>query len=101
MTKLVNLVKTLNVTNRKAFKALLNEWIQNKTLDDDCIMLLWAWFTKTATVSNEDRIAGTLLISLLARYKNLLNLNNIFNEHIKLIFSSYSMYAIKQLFFST
>lgn len=69
MTRLINLVKTLNVINRKAFKDLLNEWIKNKTLDDDCIMVLWAWFTKTMIVSDEDRVIATILLSMVARYK--------------------------------
>lgn len=67
MTRLVNLLKKLNITNRKAFKVLLNEWVKNKILDDDCIMLLWAWFTKSVPVSHEDRIAITLFISFLVR----------------------------------
>lgn len=71
MIRLVNLVKTLNVTNRKAFKMLLCEWINNKTLDNDCIMILWAWFTKTKKISHENRIAATLILSLIARYYNL------------------------------
>lgn len=68
MIRLVNLVQTLNVANRKAFKMLLCEWINNKTLDDDCIMILWAWFTKTKKISQENRIIATLLLSLIARY---------------------------------
>lgn len=68
MTRLINLIKTLNVVNRKAFKCLLNEWIKNKTLDDDCVMILWAWFTKTVIISEEDRVVATLLLSLIARY---------------------------------
>jgi len=69
MTKLINLVKNLNMTDRKAFKVLLNELMKNKTIDDDCVMMLWAWFTKTIIISDEDRITATLIISFLARYK--------------------------------
>jgi len=68
MTRLVSLVKTLNITNRRAFKALLNEWIKNKTLDDECIMTLWAWLTKSKEISEEDRVVAALILSLLARY---------------------------------
>lgn len=67
MTKILNLVKSLNVTYRNAFKILLDEWIKNKTLNDDCIMMLWAWFTKTVNIAQEDRIVATFLLSLLAR----------------------------------
>lgn len=67
MTKILNLVKSLNVTHRNAFKILLDEWIKNKTLNDDCIMMLWAWFTKTINIAQEDRIVATFLLSLLAR----------------------------------
>lgn len=63
------MLKTLDVNDRKAFKALIKEWVKNKTLDDDCIALLWAWFTKSITVSYEDRVIATLLISMIARYK--------------------------------
>lgn len=69
MTRLVNLIKTLNITNRKAFQALLIEWINNETLKNDWIMLLWAWFTKSVNISHEDRVVATLLLSLLAKYK--------------------------------
>jgi len=68
MTRLVNLVKNLSLTNRRAFKALLNEWIKNKTLDDECIMVLWAWVTKSKEVFSEDRVVAALILSLLARY---------------------------------
>lgn len=68
MARLVNLVKTLNVTNRRAFKALLNEWIKNKTLDDECIMVLWAWFTKSKDISEENQVVAALILSFLARY---------------------------------
>jgi len=68
MTRLICLIKTLNVTNRRAFKALLNEWIKNKTLDDDCIMVLWAWLTKSKNINDEDRVVAALILSLLARY---------------------------------
>lgn len=70
MIRLINLVKTLNVTYRKAFKVLLCEWIKNKVLDDDCVMVLWAWFTKSMKISHENRVAATLLLSLIARYYN-------------------------------
>lgn len=66
MTRLICLIKTLNVTNRRAFKALLNEWIKNKTLDDECIMVLWAWLTKSKDINDEDRIVAALILSLLA-----------------------------------
>lgn len=68
MTQLISLVKTLNVSNRKAFKVLMMEWVKNNSLNDDCIMLLWAWFTKTVIISHEDRIIAALILSLLARY---------------------------------
>jgi len=68
MTRLVSLIKTLNVTNRRAFKVLLNEWIKNKTLDDECIKVLWAWFSKSKDISEEDQIVVALMLSLLARY---------------------------------
>lgn len=67
MKRLLNLVKSLNVANRKAFKILLNEWVKNKTLDDDCIQLLWAWYTESIPIKNEDRVLTALLISMLAR----------------------------------
>ncbi|XP_060833475.1 condensin complex subunit 1 [Rhopalosiphum padi] len=66
MTRLVSLIKTLNVTNRRAFKALLNEWMKNKTLDDECIMVLWAWFTKSKDISDEDQVVAALILSLIA-----------------------------------
>jgi len=68
MTRLISLIKTLNVTNRRAFKALLNEWIKDKTLDDECIKVLWAWFSKSKDISEEDRVVAALMLSLLARY---------------------------------
>jgi len=68
MTRLVSCIKTLNVTNRRAFKALLNEWMKNKTLDDECIMVLWAWFTKSKDISDEDQVVAALILSLIARY---------------------------------
>lgn len=68
MTRLVSLIKTLSVTNRKAFKALLIEWIKNKTLDDECITVLWAWFSKSKDISEEDQVVAALMLSLLARY---------------------------------
>jgi len=68
MIRLLNLIKTLNVTNRRAFKALLNEWIKNKTLDDECIMVLWAWFTKSKDISEENQVVAALILSLIARY---------------------------------
>jgi len=68
MTRLISLIKTLSVTNRRAFKALLNEWIKNKTLDDECIMVLWAWVTKTKDISDENRVVAALILSLIARY---------------------------------
>lgn len=63
------MLKTLDVNDREAFKALIKEWIKNTTLDDDCVALLWAWFTKSATISHEDRVIATLLLSMIARYK--------------------------------
>lgn len=69
MTKLINLIKRLNITNRKAFKVLLIEWINNEILDNDCIKLLWAWFTKSIIISHEDRLIVALLLSFLAWYK--------------------------------
>ncbi|CAH1732771.1 unnamed protein product [Aphis gossypii] len=66
MTRLVSLIKTLSVTNRKAFKALLIEWIKNKTLDDECITVLWAWFSKSKDISEEDQVVAALMLSLLA-----------------------------------
>jgi len=68
MTRLASLIKTLSVTNRRAFKALLNEWIKNKTLDDECIMVLWAWMTKSKDNVEGDRVVAALILSLLARY---------------------------------
>lgn len=69
MTRLINLIKRLNITNRKAFKVLLIEWINNEILDNDCIMLLWAWFKKSIIISHEDRLIVALLLSFLAWYK--------------------------------
>jgi len=68
MTRLICLIKTLSLTNRRAFKALLNEWIKNKTLDDECITVLWAWLTKSKDINDEDRQVAALILSLLARY---------------------------------
>jgi len=68
MTRLVSLIKTLSFTNRRAFKALLNEWIKNNTLDDECIKVLWAWFSKSKDISEEDQVVAALMLSLLARY---------------------------------
>lgn len=67
MTRLINLLKTLNLTNIEAFKNLLSEWIKNETFDNDWIMLLWAWFTRSIIISDEDRVFTAFLISLLAR----------------------------------
>jgi len=67
MTRLIHLVKKLSLTKRKAFRVLLNEWLQNKTLNNDCIMLLWSWFTKFITVSYEDRVLSALLLSMISR----------------------------------
>lgn len=69
MTRLVNLLKTLDVSDREAFTTLIKEWIKNTTLDDDCIAVLWAWFTNSTTISHEDRVIATLLISMISRYK--------------------------------
>ncbi|CAI6344316.1 unnamed protein product [Macrosiphum euphorbiae] len=66
MNRLICLIKTLNETNRRAFKALLNEWLKNKTLDDECIMVLWAWLTKSKDINDEDRVVAALILSLLA-----------------------------------
>ncbi|XP_050420511.1 condensin complex subunit 1 [Adelges cooleyi] len=79
MKKLLNLVKTLNVTNRKAFKMLLYEWVKNKTIDDDCIMLLWAWFTKSISIPREDRVVAALLISMFASAKPCIAKGNLEN----------------------
>lgn len=68
MIRLLNLIKTLNVINRRAFKVLLNEWIKNKTLDDECIMVLWAWFTKSKDISEENQVVAALILSFIARY---------------------------------
>jgi len=67
MTRLINLVKKLSIVKRKSFGVLLNEWLQNKTLNNDCIMLLWSWFTKSITVSYEDRVLSALLLSMISR----------------------------------
>lgn len=67
MKKLVNLVKDLNVTNRKSFEILLLEWINNETLDKDCIKLLWKVFTKSINTSYEDRVIAALILSLITR----------------------------------
>ncbi|XP_050546197.1 condensin complex subunit 1 isoform X2 [Daktulosphaira vitifoliae] len=77
MKRLLNLAKSLNVTNRKAFKVLLNEWVMNKTLDDDCIMLLWAWYTESIPITKEDQIVTALLISMLASAKPCIAKGNI------------------------
>lgn len=70
MNRLVKLVKTCSVTSMKSFKVLIIEWVKNKTLDNDCIMLLWAWFTKsTKTIHCEDRLVAACLISMLSRYE--------------------------------
>lgn len=74
MTRLLNLLKTLDVSNRNAFEVLIKEWIKNKTLDDDCVALLWAWFTKSTTISHEDRIIATLLLSMIAGYKQYISI---------------------------
>lgn len=68
MTRLINLLKTLDLDNRNAFEALLNEWIKNKTLDDECIMVLWSWLTKSKDIADEDRVVAALILSWLARY---------------------------------
>ncbi|VVC36201.1 Hypothetical protein CINCED_3A010242 [Cinara cedri] len=68
-TKLLNLVKTLSITNREAFKILLAEWIKNKTLDDDCIMLLWSWITKSATKHIENKYFAAFFMSLIVGAK--------------------------------
>lgn len=67
MKKLVNLVKDLNVSNRKSFEILLLEWINNETLDKDCIKLLWKVFTKSINTSHEDRVIAALILSLITR----------------------------------
>lgn len=67
MTKLVNLVKNLNVTNRKSFELLLLEWINNETLDKDCIKLLWMVFTKSINTSHKDRVIAALILSMVTR----------------------------------
>lgn len=70
MNRLIKLVKTLSVTGIKSFMVLMNEWVQNKTLDNSCIMLLWSWFTEsTKTVHPKDRLVAALLISWISRYK--------------------------------
>jgi hypothetical protein len=79
--KILNLVKSLNVNYINAFKILLDEWIKNKTLNDDCIMILWAWLTKIVNISQEDRIVVTFLLSLLARYTKIYF--NFYNRYIK------------------
>lgn len=74
MTRLLNLLKTLDIRNRDAFEVLIKEWIKNRTLDDDCIALLWTWFTKSTTISHEDRVIATLLISMIAGYKQYISI---------------------------
>lgn len=81
MMKILNLVKSLNITYINSFIILLDEWIKNKTLNDDCIMTLWAWFTKTVNISQEDRIVVAFLLSLLARYTKIYF--NFDNRYIK------------------
>lgn len=78
MTRLIHLLKTLNVSNKKAFTALLHEWIHNNTLSDDYIKVLWAWFTKFVTVSHEDQVLSALLLSFLSRYNCVNNIITIF-----------------------
>lgn len=67
MTKLVSVVKHLNVNNRIAFQVLLEEWIKKKTLDNACIQVLWLWFTKTSNIPHDDRIVATVILSMLAK----------------------------------
>lgn len=67
MNKLVNLVKSLNVTNRQSFEILLLEWINNETLDKDCIKLLWKIFTKSINASHKDRVIAALILSMITR----------------------------------